>query len=256
MNTSSIEKAVAPYRPFFGRGIEYTSSGDVRLKHEGVTLFGPPEFLYIAKEVMIEGDYDFDVSGQDFIMIDIGLNVGITSLWTARKPCIRKVYGFEPFGPTFRSALLNLKANPQLSAKIEAFNFGLSNADKAVEVRYLPSSPGVMSTVWDKFHDHEELAVEQVELREAAAVLRPILKSHTERVFMKMDCEGAELEIIPHLHETGILKQVDFLVLEWHRQDPQPLVDLLTQNGFLCLRTKESRGPGGRVGVVKAVRIS
>lgn len=35
-------------------------------------------------------------------------------------------------------------------------------------------------------------------------------------VVVKMDIEGAEYEVIPHLVETGAYKLVDVLMVEWH----------------------------------------
>src|SRR6185312_6672086 len=48
------------------------------------------------------GSYNLIVPTEKKIaLIDIGMNVGITSLFYASKPNVEKVFSFEPFVPTF-----------------------------------------------------------------------------------------------------------------------------------------------------------
>ena len=41
------------------------------------------------------------------------------------------------------------------------------------------------------------------------------LPKHSE-LWMKMDVEGAEYELIPHLYNNNLLSSIDKLYIEWH----------------------------------------
>jgi FkbM family methyltransferase len=43
-------------------------------------------------------------------------------------------------------------------------------------------------------------------------------------VILKMDCEGAEYTLIPHLIETGAIEKVELLLIEWHKPEGGVLV--------------------------------
>lgn len=51
--------------------------------------------------------------------------------------------------------------------------------------------------------------------------LAVLLRQH-DKVVLKMDVEGAEYELIPHLIETGAIERVRLLLIEWHG-DPLPV---------------------------------
>jgi len=98
----------------------------------------PHEAMGITKEVFLKKDYAVNFSS-DAVLIDIGLNRSIASLYFATYPNIIKIYAFEPFKPTFELAKKNLELNPQLSKKINAFNFGLGR-DNAINTSRLSQS--------------------------------------------------------------------------------------------------------------------
>jgi FkbM family methyltransferase len=49
--------------------------------------------------------------------------------------------------------------------------------------------------------------------------LANFLLSLPEKVILKMDCEGAEYTLIPHLIETGAIEKVELLLIEWHKPE-------------------------------------
>jgi len=63
---------------------------------------------------------------------------------------------------------------------------------------------------------------------------------------LKVDIEGAEVDVLPELEESGALSQVDRLAIEYHHQIPGRLDELpdflerLTRNGYAY--TLDSRG--------------
>ena len=92
-----------------------------------------PEEFFIIKEVFIEKDYNL-LSQESFVVFDIGMNIGISSLFFGLKNNVDKIYSFEPVVPTYDQALHNLELNPSYSNKIDAFNFGLGGSTRVEKV--------------------------------------------------------------------------------------------------------------------------
>jgi len=47
-----------------------------------------------------------------------------------------------------------------------------------------------------------------------------------ERVILKMDCEGAEYDLIEHLEKTEGMSYVDLLLVEWHGDRERPSISV------------------------------
>ena len=93
--------------------------GDIAISRDNIH-FDISDHAKIAAhigEILVDEVYSFDCTG-DAIVIDIGMNRGIASLYFAAKDNILNVYAFEPFGPTRALAQRNLELNPELARKI------------------------------------------------------------------------------------------------------------------------------------------
>lgn len=67
--------------------------------------------------------------------------------------------------------------------------------------------------------------------------------------FLKMDCEGAEYDILP-MASRDTLRKVRRMAIETHAGRGEELRDLLISAGFEIVQFI-----GGRIGLVKAVRV-
>ena len=101
--------------------------------------------LYLIKEVFVKSEYKLNIA-KESVLIDIGMNRAAASLLFATNENIKKIYAYEPFKPTFELAKRNLELNPQLSPKINAFNFGLGKTEITLEFPYAANATGGMST--------------------------------------------------------------------------------------------------------------
>ena len=207
---------------------------------EGVKIdisFAPHDVLEIIKEVFLQKDYTLYFI-DDAVLIDIGMNRGVSSLLFATYPNIKKIYSFEPFKPTFELAQKNLEINPQLSEKINAFNFGLGKSETMLELPYIDKSTGGMSTTRDVCRGEKKVKNETVVIKDAAKEIKSILTENKNRyVIVKCDCEGAEFEIFERLNEEKLIGKIDVILLEYHFNKPDGLISILAQNGF-AVRTK------------------
>jgi FkbM family methyltransferase len=214
------------------------------------------EDFQIFQEVFVQKDYDVELPGE-LVVADVGMNVGYASLRFASMNWVQRVYSFEPFGYPFARAIENFNLNADIRSKIFPFCFGLFDANTQREVRY--DDQQTISTSVRGASAGRDVTIQ---LREASSVLGPIIrnaKARGWRFMLKLDCEGSEFPIIENLYSTGLLKEIDILLLEWHKwwdrsKSQRALIEPLLENGFLVLDRTRDDNP--HAGVIMACRIS
>ena len=210
--------------------------------------------LYLIKEVFVKSEYNLNIS-KESILIDIGMNRAAASLLFASNKSIKRIYSYEPFKPTFETAKRNLELNPQLSKKINAFNVGLGKSEQTLELPYLATASGGMSTTHTVCKNENKVQKETVIIKDAAKEIIPILEeSKNKHIIVKCDCEGAEFEIFERLSEEKIIDKIDIVIMEYHFKKPDRLINILTENGF-ALQVKPGSSKS-RTGYIYAVRMA
>lgn len=184
-----------------------------------------------VKGIFFENLYNFMGIEDDTIVIDIGLNIGVSSIFFAAKANVKKVMGFEPLSRNFIMAKKNIELNiPEVKNKIEIYNFGLSNSNVNKRFSYSKKFPTTFSICGI---ESESLEDELVDIRSAEEVLKPILDQYANnRIVVKLDCEGAEYEIFESLDKAGMLNRIDMFMIEYHLYDNPILEQYLNKNGF------------------------
>src|SRR3989338_865273 len=214
------------------------------------------EELLILKEIFLQGVYNFFYN-KPTVVWDIGMNVGIASLFFAGKPFIQKVYSYEPFEETYQKACLNINLNPKNSNKIKSFNFGIAQQDKTLTVDYTPEWMGSMSIYnlpSPKILNINPLLVrkEKIRLKNASTVLREIKKENKGYAIMaKIDCEGAEFEIIKCLYENNLLNDVTGFIIELHKKNPEYIINFLSNSKFTIFSNSTANE---KIGMIYASR--
>ena len=210
--------------------------------------------LYLVKVVFARSEYNLNIK-KESILIDIGMNRAAASLLFASNENIKKIYAYEPFKPTFELAKRNLELNPQLSEKINAFNFGLGKSEKTLELPYRDDATGSMSTTHGVCKNRKNTKKETVVVKDAAKEVAAILKENKNKhIIIKCDCEGAEFEIFERLREENIISRIDVVVMEYHFEKPDRLINILTENAFAVQTKIGSRK--SRTGYIYAVRMA
>ncbi|MCB1614663.1 MAG: FkbM family methyltransferase [Pseudomonadales bacterium] len=214
--------------------------------------------ILIAEEIFRDHEYSFDINA-DCVVIDIGMNIGYASLYFAMMPAVLKVYGFEPFKPTYKQAIFNFSLNNSLSEKIEAFNFGLGDQEKTLDLDYYSKSPGQMSTVKSTFDIHPnrkgETILETAEIKDASSQISEIISRHANsKIVLKCDTEGSEKEIFENLHKNGILDRIDCIMLEYHFSYDKPVIEILKKNGFNYFNQHIITLDTGDFGMIRAMK--
>jgi FkbM family methyltransferase len=215
--------------------------GNVRIRERYVTDFD------ITCEVFVNNAYNLNLPYKESVVIDVGMNVGIASLFLARKDYVRKVYGFEPFKDTYEQAVENFELNDAvIRDKIIPNNFALTDKDETVTVSVNAKESGWRNifTVDDK----KEKTV--IKCRDAATVISEIIKENAGmRIILKCDTEGSEFPIFRSLSKSDCLDNIDVVMMEYH-SNPQEILDILDGKKFksFCIGQKKV------VGMIYAVK--
>ncbi|MGA7161615.1 MAG: FkbM family methyltransferase [Bacteroidota bacterium] len=173
------------------------------------------------------------------VVIDIGMNVGISVLFFAKTLGCR-VYGYEPFEDTYKKAIANIKLNPRYARSIAAFQAGVGSSNRKEEFLFCPDAAGDCGIVPipEDYRQGRQSSMEKVEIRSAAEIVSFVLKKERSRsIVLKIDCEGMEYEIIECLADARLLSKISAIIMEWHRRgnlgDPVHLHSTLASNGFV-----------------------
>ncbi|MBC8481931.1 MAG: FkbM family methyltransferase [Planctomycetes bacterium] len=207
--------------------------------------------LYLIKEVFVKSEYNLNLK-RESVLIDIGMNRAAASLLFATNENIKKIYAYEPFKPTFEVAKRNLRLNPQLSEKIIPLNFGLGKAEAKLELPYAANASGAMSTTHN-IREDANTKKETVVIKDAAEQIAAILEENKNKhIIVKCDCEGAEYEIFERLNEKNLVGGIDVVMMEYHFEKPDRLINIFAENGFVAqIRPGSNKSKTGYIYAVK-----
>jgi len=200
------------------------------------------EDLLIITEVFIKGIYNH-VSLEKTIVCDVGMNIGVASLFFAKNKNVLKVYGYEPFEPTYKDALENFKRNPTLAKKISPSMVGLSDTEAEMEAEYSSEIKGSISihrvnTVGMALGDESKKKVitkEHIVLKRASKIINEIAdecKKEKAKLVLKLDCEESEYSVLKELSQSKLLGKIDVIMPEWHNQGPKEIESYLLKSNF------------------------
>lgn len=209
--------------------------------------------FFVFEEIFLKNTYRFFIH-DDCILFDIGMNIGLASLFFAAKDHIRKVYAFEPFTPSYDRAVANFALNDaSVRDKITAFNYGLSSCDTGEYHTYLGNNPGIMRTGSRSVHAKcDDPNAECVQLKEAGKELDRIMKLDPDAEYViKIDCEGAEYDIIPNLVKWNVLCRIRMIIMETHDAREDELTDLFADRGFAVYSDRPSTHLTGKLVAVR-----
>ena len=195
----------------------------VRVKEEHLTDSD------ILAEVFVSNNYNIHLPKRDSIVIDVGMNVGIVSLYFARYEWVSKVYSFEPFPDTYQQALENFELNDKfIKDKIYPQNIALSNKNEEMEISVNAEESG-----WRNIFSRKEVEKQvKIVIRDAASEIEKILKENQgKQIILKIDVEGSEFDIFESLAHIDMLRNVDAVMMEYHRE-PEILCKRLSACGF------------------------
>jgi FkbM family methyltransferase len=190
--------------------------------------------LFILDEIFAERLYDLRVE-EDLVVVDVGMNVGVATLFFASWPNVKAVFGYEPLPDTYLQAKHNFSINPSLASKIKPVLSGISDYEGKITVPAAVSGSAVFSTdaTFIAAHGMSSGPTVEVDIMHIGGVLENIHQQFPRtRVLLKLDCEGEEYRIMDYLSAHGMMDMISVVALELHGKGYQSLCDMLKAHHF------------------------
>jgi len=162
---------------------------------------------YLFKEIFITNDYYFKSDKNDPIIIDCGANIGMSVLYFKRLFPNSRIIAFEPNPNAFNLLEENIKEN-QLE-NVQLHNLALF--DKETEISFfIDDSDATLKGSVQKGRGGSR------ELKVKAQKLSLFLKDIDSVDLIKMDVEGAEVNIISDLVDSSCINKSKEYIIEYH----------------------------------------
>lgn len=167
-----------------------------------------------AKIICYEVAYHYDLDSIRFqagdVVVDVGAHVGIISIYLALKYPGLRIIAIEPTPFNYARLLRNLSANGVTRENVIAINRAVTSDGRPLLLQAKPYENSGSPSAFVK-PDRESLTYPVQSMR-----LRDIFNGYdiTRCKLLKMDCEGAEYEIVHG--DEGLLDQVDYFRAEAH----------------------------------------
>ena len=213
------------------------STGVKMLCDKNDERIAPIEILNFEFYEKTDLDMAIKLIEENFIVFDIGANIGWYTVNIPKLVKGVKVFSFEPVYKTFRYLKENIKLNNITNAQI--FNFGFSDEEEEITFYYYPEGSGNASIA----NLSKSNTVEKI-----SGHVRKLDNFVTEKNinvdFIKCDVEGAELLVFKGGIET-IKKHKPIILTEMLRKwsanfnyHPNEIIELLSDVGYRCFTAK------------------
>lgn len=191
---------------------------------------------------IVENFYDKDYELGNFVelqegdtVVDIGANIGSFSLYAMKKA--GKIFAYEPAPVSFWLLETNVKMNNALNIKLfrkavtreeGSITLGISKEGSSGNSSYIKSETNVVVPATNLKAIMEENGIKKID-------------------FLKVDCEGAEYDIILTT-PPAIYKKIKKIALEYHKiteeHRPEELIEVLLKNGFEVRKIEKNDSVG------------
>lgn len=164
---------------------------------------------------------------KDLTILDIGANIGLFSFYASQYA--KRIYAIEPAQEHVDVANHMIKFN-KLDEIVTVHRNAIAHENKEMTLHHNQNVTmfSLKEAVADKSLDSEKV--------EAVTLLKFLDDSKIEHVdFMKLDIEGAEMEVVSGTEFQEASKRIDSLVVEYHQwsgRNPSQLVTALSDYGY------------------------
>jgi FkbM family methyltransferase len=174
----------------------------------------------------------FDANGSKGVYLDIGANIGLTTIPIARRPAVT-CYAFEPEPENFRNLSINVAANC-LHANVKLLQSAVFDRESVLEFELAPNNLGdhrIRLGDGEKGLQGED---QRQTIQVPAAPLDAMVGEIEGPLAIKIDTQGAEPFVVAGGRRT--LAAADLLIMEWSPYlmarmggDPRIVLDMLRQ---------------------------
>lgn len=197
----------------------------------GTEDFGIINEIYVIKEY----DKLINKIKKESVVIDIGGQIGVFSIYAALKNKDVKVYSYEPFEENYEILKKNISLN-KLQNKIIPIKLGVSGKKERREFILCDENTGGHGFYCTD--GSKKISINTISLKD-------IFENNKIKKcdYLKMDCEGAEYEILLNASKK-LLKKINSISMEYHKNgDVDKLKNFLEKNDFKVI-IKNDLGEG------------
>jgi len=171
-----------------------------------VRFVGRSSFAFQQREIFEERQYLFETDNAAPFVVDCGANIGMSILYFKDIYPEARILAFEPDPAAFACLRENVTGNALSNIQLE--NAALASMEGETDFFYDRADPASlrMSIV------RERMPRDKKTVR--AVRLSRFLDEEVD--FLKLDVEGAELDVIRELADTGKLRLVRQMLVEYH----------------------------------------
>jgi FkbM family methyltransferase len=180
----------------------------------------------IINEIYIIKEYDklLHFIKENSIVIDVGAQIGVFSVLAGKLKKGVRVYSYEPFKPNCELLEKNIELN-NLKENIFAYELGVGGKKGKRELIICDENTGGHGFFCE--NGSTKTTINVISLKDIFE------KNKIKKCdFLKMDCEGAEYEIILNTSDK-YLKKIKAITMEFHKNgNIENLKNFLEQKGF------------------------
>lgn len=181
-------------------------------------LVSSHEIKWIVSEVIDDdcyfpkiGKYNFSLK-EDDVVIDVGANVGVFSVYAATLAPKGKIYAFEPVAVNFNRLKKNIELNALTNVTLEMI--GISDSKKQATIYLERNNTGGHSLYKEKYENIK--TIRGTDLIDLISLRDVFDKYKIERCdFLKIDCEGSEFDVLKGLPDQ-YFERIERIALEFH----------------------------------------
>ena len=173
-----------------------------------VTAYSYNALIYLFREIFLSNEYYFETVKSSPKIIDCGANIGMSILFFKNQYPDCSIMAFEPNPYAFELLEKNVKQN-NLS-NVQLFNIGLSNIDGKIDF-FTNDNKGSMkgSFISERGGDNK--------ISVAIKKLSSFIDTNTFDM-IKIDVEGAEIQLLDDLITEDKIEQSDRYIIEYHHR--------------------------------------
>ncbi|MCX6181994.1 MAG: FkbM family methyltransferase [Bacteroidetes bacterium] len=175
-------------------------------------------FFWQYKQIYVDKCYQFKTEEKNPVILDCGANVGLSALFFSRSYPSAKIVAYEADANIYNCLLNNIQKNKVRN--VEALQKAVWTSNAGITFLSEGADGGAVCA--------EGTAVESVALKDE-------IENYQKISLLKMDIEGAEVEVIRSVKD--VLHKCENVFIEYHsfagkEQHLHELLTILSSNGF------------------------
>jgi FkbM family methyltransferase len=204
----------------------FHNQNTVQLGSNELKLYDSKSLMVLMNELLVTEDYYFEAKSDAPVIIDCGSNFGLSLFYYKKIYPNSKIISFEPLS-SMRSILQeNIEINKWSDVILEPYALWNENTEMTFQV---PSDDSMAGSLTDRRKSTEGTMKEE---KVTCARLSTYLVNKVD--FLKLDIEGAELEVLEE--SKHLLGNVEYIFCEYHHSIDDPrlgrIITILEDAGF------------------------